>query len=239
MPLKTVLESLDGLDEAVQSLYTQTDAGYVLNVEGVDAHPDVANLKSAYERVKADRKAVAEERDALKAKVETLPEDFDPAQWEKLKKGGTADPEDLVKLRQTLEAERDEWRQKYEGMTAEIQKRAVRDAVTTALADHGVPEAARYGAGLHMLDGRKVEMQGDTPMIDTDMGPMAVADYAKRWVAGEGKGYVQPPSGGGAKGNAGNHTGTVTKEQFAAMGDRERIDLFRSDPDTFRQLSGG
>lgn len=239
MPLKTVLESLDGLDEAVQNLYTKTENGYILNVEGVDAHPDVANLKSAYERVKADKKTISDERDALKTKVDGLPSDFDPDQWEKFKKGGAPDPEEMVKMRQTLESERDEWRQKYEGTIAEIQKRSVRDAVTAALADHGVPEAARYGAGLHMLDGRKVEMQGDTPMIDTDMGPMAVADYAKRWVASEGKGYVQPPQGGGAKGNPGNGTGTVTKEQFTQMGDRERIELFKSDPDTFRQLSGG
>lgn len=239
MALTSVVESLDGLDEAAQSLYAETDDGkYVLQVEGIDQHPDVANLKSAYERVKADKKTAAEERDAFKQQVEGLPEDFDPDEWKKLKEGkGKADPEDLVQLRRQLESERDEWKGKYDTLVAESRQKAIRDAVQGALAQHGVPEGARRGAALDMMDGKKVEMQGDQPMIDTDMGPMSVADYAKRWIGKEGQAYVTPASGGGAKGGDGKG-GSITKEQFAAMGDQERVQLFHDDPETFRRMAG-
>ena len=33
------------------------------------------------------------------------------------------------------------------------------------------------------------------------MGPKVLADYVKGWVASEGKDFVTPPQGGGAKGN--------------------------------------
>ena len=67
--LKTVIESTEGLDEALVPLYAEKDGKFVLQIEGVDAHPDVANLKSAYERVKEDRETIRTERDTLKAKA--------------------------------------------------------------------------------------------------------------------------------------------------------------------------
>lgn len=223
--LKTVLESLEGVDDAVKPLYAETEAGFVLQIDGIDSHPDVANLKRAYERVKTDKTTLASERDALQQRIEGLPEDFDPKKWEQFKKGGQADPEELVQLRQTLEAERDEWKGKFETLAESNRKRAVQDAVSAALSEQGVPETLRKGAALAMLDGKKVELQGDTPTIETDMGPMALSDYAKRWAAGEGKGYVAPPKGGDAKGK---ERGAVGKPAGKLGGDRsERIQALR------------
>lgn len=226
--LKTVLETLEGVDDAVKSFYAEADGRYVLQVDGIDAHPDVANLKNAYERVKADKQTLAGERDALKDRVKGIPDDFDPKKWADAK-AGKADPAELVTLRKALEAERDDWRGKYEGLTADMRARAIRDAVSTALASQGVPESTRRGAALAMLDGRKVDMQGETPMVETDMGPMAVADYAKRWAAGDGKGYVAPASGGGAKGNTGAGQGkTALRSQFDGMAQAQRADFIKS-----------
>ena len=42
MALKTVIETTDGLDEAIAALYTETDGKFVLQIEGVDDHPEVA-----------------------------------------------------------------------------------------------------------------------------------------------------------------------------------------------------
>jgi len=53
MALKTILETLEGVDDALQSFYVENDGKYVLQVEGVDEHPDVANLRNAYQRTKA------------------------------------------------------------------------------------------------------------------------------------------------------------------------------------------
>ena len=230
--LKTVLETLEGVDDAVKPFYAEADGRYVLQVDGVDAHPEVSNLKSAYERTKADRDKFRQERDEAKARVKGIPDDFDPEKWEAAK-SGKADPQQLVELRQTLEAERDEWKGKFEQTIAEQRQRAVRDAVQAALAANGVPEGARRGAALDMLDGKKVEMQGETPVIDTDMGPMAVAEYAKRWVAKDGSGYVAPPSGGSAKGSNGA-AGTGTKPE--QMSPQERAALLKENPGEFYRI---
>lgn len=226
--LKTVLETLDGVDDAVKPFYAEADGAYVLQVDGIDAHPDVANLKNAYERVKADKQTLSSERDALRDKIKGIPDDFDPKKWDAAK-SGKADPAELVQLRQTLEAERDDWKGKYEGLTADMRSRAIRDAVSSALAAQGVPEGTRKGAALAMLDGRKVDLQGETPVIDTDMGPMSVSDYAKRWAAGDGKGYVAAPAGGGAKGKESASGGTqVSREQFDGMSHLQRADFVKS-----------
>lgn len=210
--LKTVLESLDGLDETVQSLYTQADDKFILNVEGINEHPEVSNLKSAYERVKADKKTAAEERDAFRARLEGLPEDFDPKEWEKLKKGGKADPEELVKLRQTLESERDEWKGKYEGEVTRNRQMAIERTLDAALAEQGVTNPT-YVKAARVLLSSQVQVDGEgNPVVDTDMGPVPLSDHVKRWVAGEGKAFVTPPSGGGAKGNDGSSTSNTGKK---------------------------
>ena len=87
MALKTILENLDGVDDAIKSEYTEKDGVFVLNVEGVDSHPEVKNLKSAYERVKSDKSLIADERDSLKSQLSSFPEDFNAEIWEKAKDG--------------------------------------------------------------------------------------------------------------------------------------------------------
>lgn len=203
MALKTVIESTEGLDEALIPLYTETDGKFVLQIEGVDAHPDVANLKSAYERVKADRETAKQERDQFKAKADGLPEDFDPEKWAKLK-DGKADEAALVKLRQELEAERDDWKGKFEQSQETALKNAVARDLTDALTAAGVVNPAFTKAARNMLaDGVLIGEDGK-PFVDTDMGPLALADHVNRWAASEGKDFVTAPKGGGAKGGDGS-----------------------------------
>ena len=234
--LKTVLDTLEGVDDAVKGFYAETDGKFILQVEGVDSHPDVSNLKSAYERTKADRDAARQERDAAKALAQDFPDDFDAEKWAKLK-DGKPDEAALVKLRQTLEAERDDWKGKFEAERGISLRNALDRDLTDALNGAGVTTPAFAKAARTMLaDGVKIGEDGK-PFVETDMGPMALTDHVKRWAAGEGKPFVTPASGGGAPGGK-NGNGPVNADQFAAMGDKERTALFREDPETFRKLSG-
>ena len=209
--LKTVLDNLDGIDEAFHSLYDQTDDRYILKVEGVDLHPEVANLKSAYERVKEDKRTLASERDQLRAKVAGLPEDFDPTQWEKLKKGGKADPEEVIQLRKTLEAERDGWKTKAEEAAAQLRRATVERTLDQSLAEQGVTNPTFLKAARALLGPQIQTDANGTPIVETDMGPVPLADHIKRWVADEGKAFVTPPQGGGARGNDGK-SGAAAKK---------------------------
>lgn len=221
MAVKALLDTLDGVDDALHSLYTQKDGKYVLNVEGIDHHPDVANLKSAYERTKADRDAARQERDAAKARADTVPQDFSPEAWEAAK-SGKPDDSKLIQLRTQLEAERDQWRTKFENAEQASLRNALDRDLSDALNAVGVNNPAYMRAArLLLADG--VKMVDGKPVVDTDMGPLSLADHVKRWAAGdEGKAFVTPASGGGAKGaDAGG------SKPLAEMGDAERLELAR------------
>ena len=229
--LKTVLESLDGLDEALKAHYAEKDGAYVLQVEGVDAHPDVANLKSAYERTKADRDAARAERDEWKAKAGSIPDDFDPEKWEKLK-DGKADEAALVQLRQDMEAKIAEWQGKAEAAEKKAVQHAIDRDLTDALTAAGVTKPAFAKAARNML-APLVKMGDDgAPVVETDMGPMAPAEYVKRWAADEGRDFVTLPSGGGASGGKGEGTG----KKWSDMTSAEKVRLHRENPEEYARV---
>lgn len=197
--LKTVVETIDGLDEAVAKLYAEKDGIFVLQVEGVDAHPDVQSLKSAYQRVKDDKAEIAKERDALKERLKSVPDDFDLEKWEKAK-DGKPDEAAIVSLRKELEAERDEWKSKFHAAKEASLKSAVERDLTEALTAAGVTKSGLI-AGARRLLADKVQVGDDgKPFVESDMGPMALIEHVKRWAATpEGGDYVTKESGGGAK----------------------------------------
>lgn len=210
--LKTVLDTLEGVDDAVKPFYAETEGKFILQVDGVDAHPDVANLKSAYERTKADRDAAKAERDAAKALAKDFPDDFDPEKWAKLK-DGKADEAALVKLRQDMEAELNTWKAKAEEADKKALKSAIERDLTDALTGAGVTDPTYLEASRMMLSGQVKIGDDGKAVVDTDMGPMAVSDHVKRWAADKGKAFVTPPTGGGAKGGDSKGTGAASKKR--------------------------
>ncbi len=57
MALRTVISKLDDVDEALRGLYRETDSGFILDLEGVDDHPDVKGMKVVMEDQKKKSKA--------------------------------------------------------------------------------------------------------------------------------------------------------------------------------------
>lgn len=192
MPLKTVIETTEGLDETVAQFYTETENGFILNIEGIDDHPDVKGLKGAYAAEKAKREASKQKEAALEAQI---------AEMQK----GKPDEAAILKLRQELEAERDKW--KGEAETALTRLTAVtRDRqLSEALSAVGITEPAFVKAATALL-GSQVKMDGDKAVIESDLGPVDLPTFLKRWTASEGAAFVQKPTGGGAKGGDGGST---------------------------------
>lgn len=226
MAIKTVLETLDGVDDAVKPFYAQDGERYVLQVEGIDHHPDVANLKNAYERVKADKTTIATERDAFKAKVAALPEDFDPEVWKRAK-SGKPDEGDLIKVRQTLEAQIADLTKQLESERTTTRKTVLERDLTDALTAAGVTESVFVKAARTMLE-PSVKIVDGKPVVETDMGPMPLAQHVARWVGGEGKAFVTAPKGGGAKGGQGGNGATVSRADFEAMAQSKRAEFLKS-----------
>lgn len=216
--LKTVVESLDGLDEAVKPFYAEADGKFVLQVEGIDAHPEVSNLKSAYERVKGDK-------DAAKAAEKKAKDDLAAALKDK------PDADALVKLRDELEgkitaltAERDTLSGQLTGVTRD-------QALANALTAAGVTNPAFQKAATAMLGGQ-VKMVDGKPIVETDMGPVDVQAHVKRWVAGEGRDFVTPAQGGGAKGkdNGGGGGKSISASELEAKSPSEKAAFFAANP---------
>ena len=206
MALKVTLETLDGLDEAVKSLYAEKDGRFILDLEGVDEHPDVTNLKSAYERVKTKE---AEAR----AEVKRAKDDLASALKDK------PDEAALVAERQRLESERDEWKGKAEAAEGKLTGVTRDSALTAALVASGITDAGlQKGAAAMLRD--QIKMVDGNPVVETDMGPKALADHVKHWAASEGKSFVTPAKGGGAQGS--DKTGGKPVKE---MGDAERLEL--------------
>ncbi len=68
MTLKTVISKLDDVDEALRGLYREIDGGFILDLEGVDEHPDVKGMKIVMEDQKKKTKAEqAKNKEAQKA----------------------------------------------------------------------------------------------------------------------------------------------------------------------------
>ena len=209
MALSATLQSLDGIDDAIQSLYAEKDGVYILQVEGIDTHPEVANLKSAYERTKQDRDAIRAEREQIKG---------DLAKTIK----GKPDEQALVQERQAYETRIAD----LEGKLAETEGKltaTTRDsAFKAALADAGITDpfyvdllTAKHGADVKMSDGKA--------LVETGMGPKDVSQWAKEQAASTWGKLVTPSSGGGAKGaeNGG-------QKPLNEMGDAERLELARA-----------
>lgn len=227
MALKSVVDALDGVPEAFRSEYKEIDGKFVLDVDGINEHPTVVNLKTAHERQKQATKTASDEAKALKARLEGLPEDFDAAAYEALKsaaegKGQGLPAEQAAQLRASLEKKHAD---AIKAMTEQLE--AERGVATRLLVDDGLTKAL-VGANVrkelmdgayHMLRGmvKVVDESGKrSAIVETDMGPMPLDKFVSEWAASDrGKAYVAPPQGAGATGSKGTGGAkTITRAEF-------------------------
>lgn len=190
MALQALLDTLEGVDDALKPFYAEDNGKFILQVEGVDNHPEVANLKSAYERTKADKDAAKKAESTLKAKI---------AELEKGAPDTAATQAKIASLQEQLDtvtAANGELTGKLTGVTRD---RALADALQAA----NVTNPAFLKASQAMLSGM-VKMGDDgTAYVETPMGPKVLGDFVKGWTTTEGKDFVTKPAGGGAQGNDG------------------------------------
>lgn len=153
MALKTILDGLENVPE--DGRIHEVDGKFVLDIDGIDAHPAVVNLTTAHERTKADKKRLGDENTPLKARVEGLPDDFDADAYEELKsqaegKAPKKTDEQVAQVRQQLEkmhnielAKKDECIATLEGA---VTKATIDDGLSKALDEAGVDPAFKPGA---------------------------------------------------------------------------------------------
>jgi hypothetical protein len=217
--LKTVLDTLEGVDDAAKPFYAEADGKFILAVEGIDEHPDVANLRNAYGRTKEDREKAKSEAATLKAKI---------AELEKGAPDTAATQAKINALQEQLDAakaEAGQWQGKYTGVTRD-------QSLASALQAAGITNPTFMKAATAMLAGQVKLGEDGTAYVDTGMGPKTLEGFVKSWAASEGKDFVSPPSGGGAKGGNGGGQGgkTIAAAELEAMTPEAKAKFFKANP---------
>lgn len=230
MALNATVAALDDVPEAAREFYVEREGAFVLNVEGIDAHPTVANLKSAFERQKGERTTFKAEADKLRERLAGLPEDFSADMFEEIRAKAEAKGDDkgdadrLAQVRKQLEtkhaAEISALNEALNAERAMSTGMLVDEGLTKALVDSGVKKELLRGAHA-MLKGMVKVAEEDgkrAAIVETDMGPLPLAKFVGEWASGpEGSAFVAPPAGGGAGGSRSPGGKTLKRAEFDKM----------------------
>lgn len=237
MALKAVVTDIEDVEEKYRDLYEEdADGNHVLQISGVDDHPEVKNLRSAYDKEKDKRKRLSTEAEDLRRLKEKLPEDFDSDQWEELKRKAerSGDDQKVRQVQQEYEKKLREAQEEVTSLKDKLRRSSVERDLSQALEAAGVTSPAlKRGATALLISQVKVDEDGNTVM-DTRMGPKPVAEAVKQWAAtDEGKDYVSPAKGSGASGSGGRKT---VAKKFSEMTGAELKVLLQESPDEYQRL---
>lgn len=224
MKLKAILENLEGLPEEMHQFYVEKDGKYYLDLDqDIRLHPDVAALKNALDRQKTDNKTLKDKVTDLEARVATLPEDFDPEEYARLKAAADDDDDDDPKKKKKKDDELTRLheqritRMKTEHETAIAAKDAEiaeREATINRLVvDQSLEEALtainvkpEFRKAVRSLLRDKVKVGEDdngnpVAIVETDLNPeLPIAKFAEDWAGSdEGQPFIGKPAGGGSQ----------------------------------------
>lgn len=225
MAVRAMLENLDGVPEALHGEYKEqdvkiggkTEKRFVLQVEGVEAHPNVVALKNAHETQKEANRTLREERDQMKGRLEGLPEDFSAEMFTSVKAiadGKAPAAEEQIRNARADEAKKlqkeiDKRDQRNAKLEKNLRTRVIDDGLNAQLAAAGVAKELIAGARAMIKEQMKIDMIEDGDRLDAriegELGPQSIEEFVTSWVGSDiGKAYVAKPSGGGAEGGDGN-----------------------------------
>lgn len=227
--LKTALQTLDDVDATLHDFYTEKEGKFILNLEGVDDHPNVVALKNALDRQKGERKKALEELNKLKDRVAKIPEDFDPEKYQQMlvqieeidadpaKKGqGDKEKQEAVAARKMLEQKMANLEKVHKDLLekkeTELKRKdlfigqlLIDEGLTKALVEAGVGKEFLKATKAMLKDSCKVvEEEGAyKAVVDSDTGELDINRFVQDWVASdEGKPFI-PPAKGSDAGNSG------------------------------------
>ena len=238
--IPVVVDDQDQLPEELSNYYSETDDGrFVLDVDGVDSHPNVVNLKNAYQREKEKRQRLAQERDKLNQRAELIPEealdDLEPETIqqaiERLRSGeepkgqqgqgqdkGQHDAAQIkAQVEKRFQKEIEQRDQQLQSKDEQIRQLVVHQSLRDALSQAKVSNPVYQKAAMRLLADQVQVQEADDGLpravVETDMGEMDVASYVQQWTStDEGAAFVDGNTGGDARGSSRNSSGTRKRE---------------------------
>lgn len=234
MKLKKILTTLDGLNEAIAGLYTKKEDGkFHLELEDDDA----AELRRAKEHEVGLRKIAENERDAAKAELETATGTITKLQNDAGK--------DKNQLREELTAEHTKVVDKLKAdhakeksvLEASVKKVFVHDVaqrIASEITD--VPDLI-----LPLLEQRlQVEIVDGEPLTrvlaaDGKASAMTPDNLRDEYLQNPKFARIMRANGSSGGGASGGHGGGGASKKLSEMGDAERTEWAKRDPDGFQR----
>lgn len=228
MSLKLILDSLDGVDEATQKLYTEKDGKFHLNVEGL---PDVSDYEDRINKMDAKISELLDEKKAADQKARDAQKAADQAAADKAAKDGDVDAlnESWQKKLDDAVAEKDAIIAERETALDKATSRSAAMELATTLAVPGSADVLMP----HIRGRLKTEIKdGEATVVVLDSNGKPSASTVKELgneIAND-KRFAplivgSNASGGGANGSGGGaaNTKTVTRSEFDAMPQADRF----------------
>lgn len=231
MALKYTLDSLDGIDEALHPLYTESGGKFVLAVEGAVPKERLDEFRTNNVNLAKERDALAERfKDIDPDKFRELSEKDAKIREKKLLDSGKVDEivaERVSALKADSQKQLDALMNDKTSLTRQLEGLVVDGAIRDAASKVGVRSTAvedvllRGRAVFKLNDGKAAAMDGDKLIYGKNSEPMGIDE----WVGGLAEraphlfeastgGGAPPPKTGGATGVAGK---TMNRAQFNAL----------------------
>lgn len=234
MALKVILnaEEFEALSEGVKGEYVEAQVNgkplYVLQLDGVENHPNVATLRTTYNKVNEEKKRLTQELTEAKATLANFPEDFDPDNYERMRQEEEArlnDPEgkDVQKrIDQAVQARLNQAEAKYlrekkqiEAKVTELEKGIkdkdsfihrllVRDGLRAAIVGAGVKKGLVDAAiAMHEPNVVVVEESGEyRARMKDEHGGEEVTAFISTWAQSDNaKDFIEPAKSDGEGGS--------------------------------------
>ncbi|MGB3833789.1 MAG: hypothetical protein WA975_18210 [Mesorhizobium sp.] len=222
MALRTILDSLDGIEEGLHDLYEEKDGKFVLQLDGIDDHPAVASLRNGHSNSKRERDEARRKLADAEKKLRDIPEDFDAAEWTRLKtedEARQADPSNKdvrkqietataaveTRLNNQIKALKEAHAQtnaeneaKIAELEGDLRTTLVTEGLTKALVKAGVKSTLLRAAQRMFEDDVEIVIEDGKRVarMKTDLGGDEVEKFISNWSQGdEAKDFIAPVKG--------------------------------------------
>ena len=229
------VESLEGIDENLHSLYEQKDGAYFLKVSGVVSESDVDGLKASRDALLTEKKEAQRLKD--EAEAERLRIEREALEESARQKGDWQALEDSYKAK--LAEKENEFSSREDTLRKQVYKLTVGDQALKMASEISKPHA--QGVLTRFIEERlTLDESGNVRVLDMQGKPsaMTIEDLKtefKNNAMFQDIVVVNNASGGGASGSG--FGGGATKNPNE-MTERERTDLYRSDIEAYRRIFG-
>ena len=224
MKLKYKLENLDGLADDQKAMYQEKDGAFYLQIEGMPQGEDVSGLKNKLDQLLTEKKQAS---DLARSEAEKARQAQEDAAREK------GDYEALANSYKEKIANLENEKKELSALSAKKEIARQANLIAADLAEGPNQEI------ISTFIERRLRLEGDDLKVTDEKGNLTISTVEQlkeefRINPKFGALVVVSKASGGGAGGASNGGGATKK--FSELNEKERTELFRTNPTEYRRL---